>query len=213
MTGHVLTLDGTTLPAGAAPALIGCTLLGWGTIELVLRLRLTLRPGFRARLGAWPAIARGRLREWTFFVVVTAITVAVLAALWLTQVRQAVIGGWAIVVAGELVAVFGIVLRLWAIVTLDQFFTFVVGIADDHRVVQQGPYRVVRHPGYAGALLALLGIGVALANWLSLLTIFVVPLLALVVRIKVEETTLISALGEEYRSYAQRTARLIPAVW
>lgn len=188
-------------------------LLAWGAAELALRLRLVLRPGFGARLRAWSTITR-RLREWTFFVVTIAITAAVLAALWLTQFRWAAIGsGWAIVVAGELVALAGIVLRIWAILTLDQFFTFVVGIADDHRVVQQGPYRVVRHPGYAGALLALLGIGVALANWLSLLMIFVVPMLALVVRIKVEEATLSSALGEEYRTYAQRTARLIPAVW
>jgi len=188
-------------------------LLAWGAAELALRLRLVLRPGFRARLRASSAIAR-RLREWTFFVVTIAITAAVLAALCLTQFRWAAIGsGWAIVVAGELVALAGIALRIWAILTLDQFFTFVVGIADDHRVVQQGPYRVVRHQGYAGALLALLGIGVALANWLSLLMIFLVPMLALVVRIKVEEATLSSALGEEYRAYAQRTARLIPALW
>lgn len=181
---------------------------------MALRVRLALRPGFLARVRSWSALAGGRLREWTFFVVVAAIAVAVVAGLRLVQLRWAAIGGgWAPVIVGELLAVAGIALRIWAILTLDKFFTFIVGIADDHRVVQHGPYRVLRHPGYAGALLTLLGIGVALANWLSLLVIFVVPVLALGVRIKVEEETLAGALGAEYRAYADRTDRLIPGVW
>jgi len=200
--------------SGAASGLIGGTLLAWGGVELVLRLRLALRPGFRARLRSWSAKAGGRLREWTFYLVVAAITAAIVVAFWLAQIRRAAIGGgWVTVVIGEIIALAGIALRVWAILTLDQFFTFVVGIADDHRVIQHGPYRAVRHPGYSGALLALLGFGLALANWLSLLVIFVVPMLALGVRIKVEEATLTDALGEEYRAYAQRTARLIPVVW
>ncbi len=200
--------------AGATSGLIGGTLLAWGAVELVLRLRLALRPGLRARLRSWSAMAGGRLREWTFYVVVVAITVAVVAAFGLAQIRRAAMGGgWVTVVTGEIIAVAGIALRVWAILTLDQFFTFVVGIVDDHRVIQHGPYRAVRHPGYSGALLALLGFGLALANWLSLLVIFVVPMLALGIRIKVEEATLADALGEEYRAYTHRTARLIPAVW
>jgi len=200
--------------AGATSGLIGGTLLAWGAVELVLRLRLALRPGLRARLRSWSAMAGGRLREWTFYVVVVAITVAVVAAFVLAQIRRAAMGGgWVTVVTGEIIAVAGIALRVWAILTLDQFFTFVVGIVDDHRVIQHGPYRAVRHPGYSGALLALLGFGLALANWLSLLVIFVVPMLALGIRIKVEEATLADALGEEYRAYTHRTARLIPAVW
>jgi protein-S-isoprenylcysteine O-methyltransferase Ste14 len=80
-------------------------------------------------------------------------------------------------------------------------------------VVQHGPYRVLRHPGYAGALLALAGAGIAMGNWLSLLLMIVWPALALGIRISVEETTLVSALGPEYQAYASRTARLIPRVW
>jgi protein-S-isoprenylcysteine O-methyltransferase Ste14 len=194
------------------PAVI--TLLSWGAAELALRLRLAVRPGWRARLTAWSAAAGGRLREWTFFVVVLAIAAAVIGALWLVRLRQFAIGGGRLtIVAGEVLAVAGIALRMWAILTLDKFFTFVVGIAADHRVVQHGPYRLLRHPGYAGALLTLLGIGIALANWLSLLLIVAVPVLALGIRITVEEATLASALGAEYLSYADRTARLIPGLW
>jgi protein-S-isoprenylcysteine O-methyltransferase Ste14 len=202
------------LPGGAPHRLVWITVLAWGAAELGLRLRLMMRPGIRARLRTWSAVAGGRLREWTFYVVVLTLAGAVVAAIRLAQVRWAMIGGGlTTVMLGEAVAVAGIGLRIWAILTLDQFFTFVVGIAEDHRVVQHGPYRVLRHPGYAGVLLTLLGVGVALASWLSVLVIFIVPVLALGVRIRIEERTLADALGAEYRAYADRTARLIPGVW
>jgi protein-S-isoprenylcysteine O-methyltransferase Ste14 len=190
------------------------TVLTWGSVELVLRARLIVRPGMAARVRAAPAIARQRLREWTFLVVVGAIAAAVLAAFWLAQAgSDATGGGTPVVVAGEIVAAAGLALRLWAILTLDQLFTFVVGIAADHRVVQSGPYRFLRHPGYAGVLVTLLGVGITLRDWLSLLLITVVPLLALGIRIAVEESTLTGALGPEYSAYAARTARLIPGIW
>jgi protein-S-isoprenylcysteine O-methyltransferase Ste14 len=202
------------LPAGPWPGAATITLVLWGAVELALRLRLAARPGWRARLRSWSAAAGGQLREWTFLLLMLGIGGAVLGAFWLTRFAQfAVHGGKAIVALGEIVAIGGIALRTWAILALDKFFTFAVGIADDHVVVQDGPYRVLRHPGYAGALLALAGAGVAMRNWLSLLLIIGGPALALGVRILVEEATMASALGTDYQAYANRTARLIPRIW
>jgi len=202
------------LPAGPWHGAATITLVLWGAVELSLRLRLAVRPGWHLRVRSWSALAGGRLRERTFFLVVLGIAGAVLGALWLTRFAQfAVHGGKAAVALGEIVAACGIALRIWAILTLDRFFTFVVGISSDHRVVQHGPYRVLRHPGYAGALLALAGAGIAMGNWLSLLLMIVGPALALGIRISVEEATLAGALGTEYQAYASRTARLIPRIW
>jgi protein-S-isoprenylcysteine O-methyltransferase Ste14 len=202
------------LPAGPWHGAATITLVLWGAVELALRLRLAARPGWRSRVRSWSALTGGRLREWTFFLVMLGIAGAVLGALWLTRFGQfAVHGGKAVVALGEIVATCGIALRIWAILTLDRFFTFVVAISSDHRVVQHGPYRALRHPGYAGALLALAGAGIAVGNWLSLLLMIVGPALALSVRISVEETTLATALGAEYLAYASRTARLIPRIW
>ncbi|HKR68040.1 MAG TPA: isoprenylcysteine carboxylmethyltransferase family protein [Streptosporangiaceae bacterium] len=202
------------LPVGLWPGAATITLVLWGAVELALRLRLAARPGWRLRLRSWSAAAGGQLREWTFLLLMLGIAGAVLGALWLTRFAQfAVHGGKAIVALGEIVAISGIALRTWAILTLDKFFTFAVGIADDHVVVQDGPYRVLRHPGYAGALLALAGAGIAMRNWLSLLLIVVGPALALGVRILVEEATMAGALGADYQAYANRTARLIPRIW
>jgi protein-S-isoprenylcysteine O-methyltransferase Ste14 len=202
------------LPAGSPAGLATITLLGWGAAEFALRLRLAMKPGWRQRLHAWSVGPGGKLREWTFFLLVLAIGGAVVGALWLSRLTRFATGG-AIVstIVGEMVAVGGIALRVWAILTLDRFFTFVVGIVPDQRVVQHGPYRMLRHPGYAGALLALLGVGIVLANWLALLLLVLVPTLVLSVRITVEEAALAGALGAEYLAYAGRTARLIPGLW
>ena len=200
--------------AGDAPALVWASLLAWGAVELGLRIRLMLRPGLRGRMRRWSTLLSTRIREWTFAVIVASLVGAVALAIWASSLGWAAIGARAAAVAcGEALIAGGVALRLWAMLTLDRFFTFVVGISDDHRVVTGGPYRIIRHPGYAGALLALAGFGVALANWLSVLILVALPAAALAVRIRVEEAALVSALGQEYREYARRTSGLIPGVW
>ena len=71
----------------------------------------------------------------------------------------------------------------------------------------------MRHPGYAGSIVALVGLGLATANVLSILVFTGVALLVFVRTIKVEEATLTAALGQPYVDYAQRRARLVPGIW
>ena len=56
-------------------------------------------------------------------------------------------------VLGVCVFAIGLVLRLCSIIYLGRFFTFNVAIATDHRLIDSGPYRFVRHPSYTGALM------------------------------------------------------------
>jgi protein-S-isoprenylcysteine O-methyltransferase len=113
------------------------------------------------------------------------------------------------------VAIFGcgLVLRWWAIVHLGRFFTVDVAIAADHRVVNTGPYRWVRHPAYLGVLLAFLGLGICLGNWVSLAAVTLPVLGAFLLRIAVEEAALTAALGDDYRAYTRRTRRLLPFLY
>jgi protein-S-isoprenylcysteine O-methyltransferase Ste14 len=117
------------------------------------------------------------------------------------------------VVAGAAVVVLGGVLRAWAIASLGRFFTSQVTIQEGHRVVTRGPYRYLRHPSYTAMLVVLLGLGIALDTWSSILAIVAIPLAGLLVRIHVEERALVRALGDEYRRYAAETRRLVPGVW
>ena len=106
----------------------------------------------------------------------------------------------------------GIALRLYAIIVLGVFFTTTVAVAAEQTVIEAGPYRLIRHPSYTGFLITLLGLGLSLTNWLSLLVIMGCALLGVSYRIRVEERVLKEHLGQRYQEYMQHTKRLIPFV-
>ncbi len=96
----------------------------------------------------------------------------------------------------------------------NRFFSAVVRIQRDrgHRVVDQGPYALVRHPGYAGMILAMPFSALALGSWLSLATALVLS--ALTLRRVLFEDAFLRANLEGYAAYAERVRyRLIPGVW
>jgi protein-S-isoprenylcysteine O-methyltransferase Ste14 len=88
-----------------------------------------------------------------------------------------------------------------------------VAIAADHRVVEAGPYRLLRHPSYTGALLAFLGLGICLDNWASLALLTLPTSVVFLWRMRIEEDALLETFGERYRDYMRRTRRLIPFIY
>ncbi len=107
----------------------------------------------------------------------------------------------------------GIALRIWCFHTLGGYFTLTVRTSNDQPVIADGPYRVLRHPSYAGSLLIVAGIGCFFDNWLSLLAIVAGMTVGLVYRIRAEEGALVRDLGDRYREYAATRKRLVPYVW
>jgi len=103
--------------------------------------------------------------------------------------------------------------RLWAIHSLGRYFRGVVHVQEDHQVIRTGPYRYLRHPSYAGALFAVLGIALVWANVASWVVFFGCALVGVLYRIRVEERVLVAGLGAEYVDYAAHTKRLVPGVW
>lgn len=122
-------------------------------------------------------------------------------------------GGAVPFVAGTVLGWLGLLLRWWSFVALGRYFTTVLKTSPDQVVVERGPYRVLRHPSYSGLLLALLGCGLMLGNWVGLLGSLVLLLAAVVYRIRIEERALIATLGDAYRAFAKSRARLVPFVW
>jgi protein-S-isoprenylcysteine O-methyltransferase Ste14 len=119
--------------------------------------------------------------------------------------------GWLIAVT--LLVWLGAGFRLWAIWTLGRFFRPVVHIQQDHKVVRHGPYSLVRHPAYAGAIVALIGLALTYANPIAIVVYIAAILVGLGWRIRVEERVLLDGLGHDYADYMRTTPRLIPGVF
>ena len=114
---------------------------------------------------------------------------------------------------GAAVFAAGAALRWWSIWHLGRFFTVNVAVAQDHRIVDTGPYRFVRHPSYTGILLQLAGLGLSLGTWPSLLIILIPPTCALLHRIRIEETVLRIHLSDAYAAYSARTKKIVPLIF
>ena len=114
---------------------------------------------------------------------------------------------------GVLLMLLGVALRWYAIWTLGGYFTRDVAVSVDQQVVQKGPYRSIRHPAYSGTFLTMLGVGLALTNWASLVVLLVLVLVGHLYRVRVEEKALIQSIGQPYVEYMHRTKRFIPLMF
>jgi protein-S-isoprenylcysteine O-methyltransferase Ste14 len=107
----------------------------------------------------------------------------------------------------------GYTLASYALI-VNRFFSGMVRIQSDrgHKVVSSGPYRWMRHPGYAGALLTYLATPFFLdSRWSFLPVIFIT--IILVIRTSLEDKVLQDELTG-YRDYAKRVRyRLLPGIW
>ena len=116
-------------------------------------------------------------------------------------------------ILGFILIILGYVFASWAIVE-NRFFSSVTRIQMErgHVVCDSGPYRIVRHPGYAGNILALPGIVLALGSVWTIIPVIVALIIA-VIRTALEDKTLQEELLG-YRDYVRRVRyRLIPGVF
>ena len=120
--------------------------------------------------------------------------------------RVALYLGIGLLVAGSL-------LRRYCFRILGKYFTAAVTVRADQPVIDTGPYRWIRHPGYMAGFVMYLGIGLALGNWLSLVIFFLEICFVYSRRVKAEEGALLDTIGEPYRACTARTKRFIPFVF
>jgi protein-S-isoprenylcysteine O-methyltransferase Ste14 len=172
-------------------------------VLLELRQSVTHRP---------EAVTASRRSELAFRLIVV---VGALLARTLSRVapsatiRPAAVADW----IGLVLFWSGIGLRLWSFHTLGRYFTFTVQTSSDQPVITNGPYQLIRHPGYAGLLLVIIAVGRFTGNWWSLACLTAAMAGGVVFRIRVEEQALIQNLGDRYRDYAATRRRLVPFIW
>ncbi len=106
----------------------------------------------------------------------------------------------------------GIVFRQWAIAVLGRYFSGMIGVQKEQKVVDTGPYHLIRHPSYTGALIFYVGMGLSMQSWAAALVEVIVFGIVYGYRIFVEEKVLINELGNNYVEYKKRTKRIIPFI-
>jgi protein-S-isoprenylcysteine O-methyltransferase Ste14 len=187
------------------------TLAAYGLVGCFLGMERLTRQGQEAKSLEFGPFDRGstRLLGGAFLVaVLTLLAAPVLNAFHLGALGWAAVG-W----VGVGLMVGGIALRLWATRVLGRFYTRTLRAADDQQVIDRGPYKVLRHPGYSGVLVMWAGAGLATLNWVVGAAVIVAMCGAYRYRIRCEEGMLRSALGQRYEAYMARTWRLVPFVY
>jgi protein-S-isoprenylcysteine O-methyltransferase Ste14 len=114
---------------------------------------------------------------------------------------------------GLILLLIGIAIRWSAILTLGKYFTGKVLIQPDQQLIRTGLYKYVRHPAYAGSLLAHVGLGLSFSSWFSLGFSVVPFLIAAMYRMRVEEAVLQDTFGVAYVDYSKRVKRLVPKLY
>jgi len=114
---------------------------------------------------------------------------------------------------GILMFVFAILLAFWAM-AVNKFFEWTARIQDDRQqyVCTTGPYKIMRHPGYAGGIVSLLAYPFILGSWCGFVLTGISAMI-IVIRTALEDSMLQNELPG-YREYANQVKyRLIPLIW
>jgi protein-S-isoprenylcysteine O-methyltransferase Ste14 len=187
------------------------TLVAYGLVGCFLVTERLARQGREAKSLEFGPFDRGstRLLGGAFLAAMVALLLApVLNACQIGAMGHAVLG-W----VGIGLMVGGMALRFWAARLLGRFYTRTLRLAHDQPVIDRGPYKVLRHPGYSGVLVMWAGAGFATLNWVAATAVIVGMCGAYCYRIRCEEEMLRSALGQPYETYQARTWRLVPFVY
>lgn len=109
------------------------------------------------------------------------------------------------------------VVSVWMVVaavsTLGKQWSFAARVVEGHRLVTEGPYRIVRNPIYTGMLGMLVATGLATSHWIGLLLGLIVFLIGTLIRVHSEEKLLREEFGPEFEAYAARVHAIIPGIY
>lgn len=114
---------------------------------------------------------------------------------------------------GVVITLIGVCIRVYSVWTLRNFFTLNVQIANEQKIIKDGPYKHIRHPSYTGSILTLLGISISFRSPFGIIATIIISALVYGFRIQIEEKALEKSFGLSYEDYEKQTWRLIPHIW
>ena len=107
-------------------------------------------------------------------------------------------------------AVSSVWMTLAAVRALNRHWSLSAQLIEGHKLITSGPYRLVRHPIYAGMLGLMLATALALSHWIAIIPAVVVFVVGTAIRVKSEEKLLREIFGAEFEAYSRRVPVLIP---
>ncbi len=189
--------------------MIFTTLLGYFILLVFFYAERRLRRGDAARSLQGGEADRNTTR---YLGIAYGISILALLAAWVLSafaLGRAENGvGW----LGVFVALCGLFLRTWANRLLGRFYTRTLRVAEGQAILRDGPYAIIRHPGYLGMILMWLGVSMSTQNWLVVVIVVIVIGAAYYYRIETEEKLLLGKLPG-YAEYRSKTWRLIPLIY
>jgi len=121
--------------------------------------------------------------------------------------------GWPLIrILGFALSLYAFVILAWVPRVLGRFLVPPAVVFADHALVTSGPFRFIRHPGFAGALALWLSTALGTLNWL-LFVLWFLLVVAKTIQAQAEEELLHTKFGNAYEAYARQTGRFIPKFW
>ncbi len=111
---------------------------------------------------------------------------------------------------GFVLYITAIVVRNWSINTLGKYYSPHIKVESKHRLVQEGPYRFVRHPIYLSIIVELLSAILIPNSYCSFFLALILYVPLLILRLYYEEKELIEMFGEQYIIYKNETPAILP---
>jgi len=121
--------------------------------------------------------------------------------------------GWLGITFGVAVIALAMLLRQRAIAALGASFVVRLDVTAGQRLVEEGPYRWIRHPNYCALLAVAVGTALSLSSPLAAVAIATIWLPVTMLRIVREERLLAAHFGERYEQYRRRSWRLVPGIY
>lgn len=149
--------------------------------------------------------------DWYFIIPSTLIWIAALVVTaWDFLYRQQAIYRFSLLsLAGAVLLVMGLSLRLVARRTLRQHFSYGLRLLDHHQLITHGIYRHIRHPAYTGDICFWCGLTLLFHSWYGfLLLLLLIP--CFIYRTRIEENLLLARFGPAYHAYQQTTKKFLP---
>ena len=118
----------------------------------------------------------------------------------------------AIAYLGLALTLVGLGFAAWARFTIGRNWGDMITVQEDHKLIRKGPYGIVRHPIYAGFMLATLGTAILRGDLSGLISVALI-VICWGYKARLEESFMIQQFGAEYEEYRRQVKGLIPGLW